>query len=164
MRKFFKGQLLQVKEGELPFKRAGKMFSWDSLYSKTNVIKDIMIVSTPLIPNGKVQEIVTGVTFDLTYWGLCLDSSEGIDFAFKVKNPNPSTFFYPIFSEANLEDVKKYIEEHKDIEAYKEELESIKKQGEEIAERNLELYKIKKAQEIEDKKEYKGLVKQYSYK
>ena len=39
-----------------------------------------------------------------------------------------------------------------------------KKQGEEIAERNLELYKIKKAQEKEDKKEYKGLVKQYSYK
>ena len=162
MKKLFIGDLMQVEEGVQPFKHAGAMFSYDSLYKKTTIIKNI-IVSPKLLQIGKVTEIVTGVTFDLVHWGPYLDSLKDVKFGWKVKNPNSGTLFKSS-SEAKLEEIKKYIEEHQDIEAYKEELEAIKKQGEEIAERNLELYKIKKAQEIEDKKEYKSLVKQYSYK
>ena len=124
--------IYQIKEGQCPI---------DFKEDKVAHIEDYaeyvtyIFAKKPVIKGRKVKEFLTGVEFDSVYMGPSLTTCY-----YKCKkgliHTAANTSYLYLF-DIEDDDVKLYIEQHKDIEAYREKLEGIKKNGYEKAKASL---------------------------
>lgn len=124
--------IYQIKEGQCPID-----FKEDKVAHIEDYAERVTYIyaEKPVIKGRKVRELITGVEFDSVYCGASLTTCYYKSRKRLIHTAANTSYLYL----HNIEDdvVKLYIEQHKDVEAYREKLEGIKKNGYEKAKASL---------------------------
>ena len=145
MRPLLQANVYQIKDGIRPIDFKKDNYSEEDFEKNTELVGTI-IFEKPLSKGKKVKDLLTGIEFDSTYYGTVAkfspkyDMCIGFGLKYRSLSNNVTTVakLHGIFyHEVSSYELKQYMEDHKDVFAYKQELEKIKHDGLEKGKKSL---------------------------